>query len=261
MKRGWVFLLLLGVMGKAWAFGMLVYDPINHIETALTAANAVRQTAQQMAAYLLQLQQWALQIRNLRTLPQAVLDTALAPYQQQMVVVQSLFQTLTATAQQIQALKTDLLGQAQQMTLLQQTPQDYLQREIQFNQARGQGLGAVLQNELATSQALQTSYGQIQALQQQIPGTLGVQESLQGVNAHLNLLAGQNNRLTALIAAAQANESARQQQEAGANGAAAQVVQQRLQSDTQKIQQWQSRLTQGEAVSGWGIMSAAGSLP
>ncbi|MDA8417213.1 MAG: hypothetical protein M0Z78_09200 [Betaproteobacteria bacterium] len=251
---------LLMEWGVTQAFGMLVYDPINHIETAVTAANAVRQTAQQLMAYLLQLQQLALQIQNLRSLPQNVMAQVLTPYSQQMVVAQTLYATLSQTAQQLQVLKAGLVGQAQQMVLLQQTPQNFLQNEIQFNQTQGYGLGAALQQELGTLQGLGSSYGQIQSLQTQIPAAAGMQQSLQTVNQHLNLLAGQNNQLMGLIATAQANVAARQQYEAQNNGAAAQVVQQRLQTDAQKIQQWQGRLTQNELSSGWGVMSAAGSM-
>lgn len=262
MKRVVAGLLVLGVSsggGPVQAFGMLVYDPINHIETAVTAANAVRQTAQQLMDYLVQLQQLAMQIQNLRTLPQSVMAQVLAPYNQQMAVAQTLYATLSQTTQQLQMLKTGLVGQTQQMALLQQTPQTYLQNEIQFNQTQGNGLGAALQQEVGALQGLGTSYGQIQALQTQIPAAAGMQQSLQTVNQHLNLLAGQNNQLMGLIATAQANVAARQQYEAQNDGAAAQVIQQRLQSDAQKIQQWQGRVTQNELSSGWGVMSATGS--
>lgn len=263
MKR-WVVWGLVGMLlcsGQGHAFGMLVYDPINHIETAITAANAVRQTAQQMVSYMVQLQQLATQIQNIRSLPVNVMAQILAPYEQQMANAQSLLQTLTVTAQQLQSLKATLTGQAQQMAAWQQTPQTYLQNEVQFNQTQGQGLGAALQNELMTLQGLRVSYGQIQSLQTQIPAAVGMQQSLQTVNQHLNLLAGQNNQLMGLIAAAQANEAAARQHDTVVNVVAAQIMQQRLQSDTQKIQQWQSNLSSGEASLGWGVMSSSVVMP
>ncbi|NDU86154.1 MAG: hypothetical protein G3H99_06035 [Ferrovum sp.] len=243
------------------AFGMLVYDPINHIETALTAANAVQQTAQQVQSYLVLLQQLASQLQNLRSLPQAVLTQVLQPYTQQIAVVQNLSQVLSGTMQQLSGLHQDLLSQAQQMASLQLTPQDYLNREIQLSQSQGGGLDAALQSEVTTLQSLQGSYAQIQQLQGQIGATVGMQQSLQTVNQHLNLLAGQNAQLMSLIATAQANNSAQQQQAVLANGSAALTLQQRMQSEAQKIQQLHNQLRQDEAVQGWGVMGMAATTP
>ncbi len=252
-----------GMVGLLWtgllqAMGMVVYDPINHIETALTAANAVQQTAQQVQAYLIQLQQFGAQMRNLQTLPQAVLAQVLLPYTQQSAMAQTLVQTLAVTGQQITALQQTLLDQSRQMNALQLTPQDYLAREIQWSQTQGNGLGATLQGEVGVLQGLSGSYAQLQQLQGQIGTTGGMQQSLQTANQHLNLLAGQNAQLMGLIASAQANVSAQQQQDALVNTAAAQTVQRRLQNDHLKIQQWHDQLQQTENGQGWGILTAPG---
>ncbi|WP_297456377.1 hypothetical protein [Ferrovum sp.] len=257
--RGW----MTGMVGLLWtgslqAMGMVVYDPINHIETALTAANAVQQTAQQVQAYLIQLQQFGAQMRNLQTLPQAVLAQVLLPYTQQSAMAQTLVQTLAVTGQQITALQQTLLDQSRQMNALQLTPQDYLAREIQWSQTQGNGLGATLQGEVGVLQGLSGSYAQLQQLQGQIGATGGMQQSLQTANQHLNLLAGQNAQLMGLIASAQANVSAQQQQDALVNTAAAQTVQRRLQNDHLKIQQWHDQLQQTENGQGWGILTAPG---
>ncbi|WP_297498522.1 hypothetical protein [Ferrovum sp.] len=257
--RGW----MTGMVGLLWtgslqAMGMVVYDPINHIETALTAANAVQQTAQQVQAYLIQLQQFGAQMRNLQTLPQAVLAQVLLPYTQQSAMAQTLVQTLAVTGQQITALQQTLLDQSRQMNALQLTPQDYLAREIQWSQTQGNGLGATLQGEVGVLQGLSGSYAQLQQLQGQIGTTGGMQQSLQTANQHLNLLAGQNAQLMGLIASAQANVSAQQQQDALVNTAAAQTVQRRLQNDHLKIQQWHDQLQQTENGQGWGILTAPG---
>ncbi|WP_297473019.1 hypothetical protein [Ferrovum sp.] len=257
--KGWIG----GMLGILWtgtlqAMGMVVYDPINHIETALTAANAVQQTAQQVQAYLIQLQQFAAQMQNLQTLPQAVLAQVLLPYTRQMATAQSLAQTLAFTGQQITSLQQTLLDQSRQMSALQLTPQDYLAREIQWSQTQGTGLGVTLQGEVGVLQGLSGSYAQLQQLQGQIGTTGGMQQSFQTVNQHLNLLAGQNAQLMGLIASAQANASAQQQQDALVNGTAARTVQRRLQNDHLKIQQWHDQLQQKENGLGWGILTAPG---
>lgn len=243
--------------GGGGALGTIVYDPTNHAETAVTAANAVRQTAQQVQAYALQFQQYLNELEQLKKLPQDTLNQVLQPYADQMAAVQSLSQTLGNTLGQIQALQDMFTTQFRQMTAMGVTPNQYLDREMQIAQYRGQGVSTVFQNEVATLQSVNDSYARIRMLQDQIPASAGLQQSFQTVNQHLNLLAGQNAQLIGLVASHQANASARLQDEAGADAVAGEIVQKRLQDDAQKIQQLHQQLREQESTLGWGVLSGS----
>lgn len=241
--------------GGGGAMGTIVYDPTNHAETAVTAANAVRQTAQQVQAYALQFQQFLNELEQLKKLPQDTLNQVLQPYTDQMAAVQALSQTLGNTLGQITSLQDMFTAQFRQMAALGVSPDQYLDREMQIAQYRGQGVSSVFQNEVATLQSVNDSYARIRMLQAQIPASAGLQQSFQTVNQHLNLLAGQNAQLISLVASHQANASARLQDEASADALAGEIVQKRLQNDALKIQQLHQQLRDQESAQGWGILS------
>ncbi len=242
--------------GGGGAMGTIVYDPTNHAETAISAANAVRQTAQMVQSYALQFQQYLNELEQLKKLPQDTLGQVLQPYTDQMAAVQSLSQTLNDTLGQVEALQGMFTTQFRQMAAQGLSPNQYMDREMQIAQYRGQGIGTVFQNEVTTLQSVNDSYARIRLLQNQIPASAGLQQSFQTVNQHLNLLAGQNAQLIGLIASHQANASARLQDEASANAVAGEIIQQRRQDDALKVQILHQQLRQQESVRGWGIMNS-----
>lgn len=235
--------------------GTIVYDPTNHVETALTAANAVRQTAQMVQAYTLQIQQYLNELENLKRLPQETLDQVLKPYTDDIAAAQSLSQTLGSTLAQINDLQNSFTSQFRQMAAMGLSPNQYMDREMQIAQFRGQSISSVYQNEVGIMQSVNDSYGRIRKLQEQIPSSSGLQQSFQTVNQHLNLLVGQNAQLISLIAGHQANASARQQDEASANAMAGEIIQKRRQDEALKVQQLHQQLRDQESTMGWGIMS------
>lgn len=241
--------------GGGSPMGSLVYDPSNHAENAITAANAVRQTAQEVQAYTLQVQQYVAQIRNLQTLPASVLGQVLQPYTDAIATAQSLSQVLNTTQNQLQNLQGAFTQQFRQMVAMGLTPSQYLDREYQMAQSRGQAISSVFQNEVGMLQSINASYGRIQSLQSQIPASSGLQQSFQMVNEHLNLLAGQNAQLISLMASHQANDSARLQDENQANAMAGEILQKRKQDEAARVQALHQQLRTQESIQGWGILS------
>jgi len=250
-----VFLAQLAWAGGGGAMGTIVYDPTNHVETALTAANAVRQTVQMVQAYTLQIQQYLNELENLKRLPQETLDQVLNSYTNDIAVAQSLSQTLSSTLGQINSLQDSFTVQFRQMAAMGLSPNQYMDREMQIAKFRGQSISSVYQNEVGIMQSVNDSYGRIRKLQEQIPASSGLQQSFQTVNQHLNLLAGQNAQLISLIAGHQANASAHQQDEANANAMAGEIIQKRRQDEALKVQQLHQQLRDQESTMGWGIMS------
>jgi P-type conjugative transfer protein TrbJ len=266
MKHKYLYLLLAGLIsciclaqpagaGGGGAMGTIVYDPTNHAETALTAANAVRQTAQMVQAYTLQIQQYLNELENLKRLPQETLDQVLSSYSNEIATAQSLSQTLGNTLGQINTLQDSFTAQFRQMAAMGLSPNQYMDREMQIAQFRGQSISSVYQNEVSIMQSVNDSYARIRMLQEQIPASSGLQQSFQTTNQHLNLLAGQNALLISLIAGHQANASAHLQDEAKANAMAGEIIQKRHQDEALKVQQLHQQLRDQESTMGWGIMS------
>jgi P-type conjugative transfer protein TrbJ len=235
--------------------GYIVYDPTNHAETAVTAANSIRQTAQMVQAYTLQMQQYLTQLQNLKQLPQAVIQQILQPYTEQVATAQALSQALNATLGQVNNLQATFNAQFRQMAAMGVGPTEYMNREMQIAQYRGESIATVFKGEIAAMQSVNDSYSRIRKLQEQIPASAGMQQSFQTVNQHLSLLAGQNAQLIALIASHQANASARAQDESSANALAGEIIQKRRQDDAGKVKQLHQQLHDLDATMGWGLMS------
>lgn len=241
--------------GECRAMGTIVFDPTNYAETAVTAANSIRQTAQMVQAYLLQVQQYLTELQNLEKFPQATFSQTLKPYTNEIATAQSLSQSLTTLLTQVTGVQNTFNDQFRQMAAMGVTPSDYMTREMQIAQYRGQSLQTTFQDQVSALQAVNDSYARILLLQDQIPASSGLQQSFQTVNQHLNLMAGQNAQLIALIAGSQANASARAQDEAVANQLAGEIIQQRRQNDVAKVQQLHQQLQSQESGLGWGIMT------
>ncbi len=242
------------VAGGAGGMGNVVYDPMNHVQTTISAANSVLQTAQMVQAYTLQIQQYLNELENLKRLPQETLNAVLQPYTDEISAAVNLSQTLGDTLAQIHQLQDDFTSQIRQMSAQGVTPAQYMDREMQIAQHRGTSVAAVFKNEVDTMQSVNDSFNRIKQLQQQIPASSGLQQSFQTVNQHLNLLAGQNAQLIKLIAGHQATQSAHQEDEDKANTVAGELIQKRRQDDSANIRQLHQQLREQESLMGWGLM-------
>lgn len=235
--------------------GTIVYDPINHVETAMTAANSVRQTAQQVQSYLLQVQEYLMEAQNIADLPQATLSQTLTPLGNDMVNAQALADLLNTTQGQLSGLQQSFNQQIREMTYMGLSPAQYLDRQLQMAQAQGQGVSGALANSVNQMQAINLNLGKVQALQGQISGSAGLQQSLQVVNEHLNLLAGQNVQLMGLIASHQAVIASQWQMNQSNDQAAGQLLVQQQSDMNTKVQILHQDLQQRETGQGWGILA------
>jgi len=240
---------------ECWGMGITVFDPANYAETAVTAANSIRQTAQMVQSYLLQVQQYIIELQNLQKFPQTTFNQTLNSYSSELSTAQSLSQSLTTLLIQQNGAQSTFNTQFRQMAAMGVTPSDYMSREMQVAQYRGQSLQTVFQGQVAALQGVNDAYARVLLLQEQIPASSGLQQSFQTVNQHLNLMAGQNAQLIALMAGSQANATAKAQDEASANQMAGEIIQQRRQEDAAKVQQLHQQLQGQESTLGWGIMS------
>lgn len=253
--------LLYGVLGL-WVsvcqgFGDIVYDPTNHVENALTAANSVRQVAQMVQSYTLQVQQYMNELQNLSHLPNDTLSQVLKPYQDDLAAAQALSQALGTTLTNLNTLQSSFDNQFRQMAVQGITPSQYLNREAQLAAWHGQNLQNVYQGQINAMQSVNDSYARVLKLQEQIPASAGMQQSFQTVNQHLNLLAGQNAQLIGLISSQQSKDAQEGLSRNAANANANQIIQNRVNSDAGKVNSLHQQLRSQENTSGWGIMQGA----
>jgi type IV secretion system protein TrbJ len=245
----------LSFAGGGGALGEIVYDPTNHAENAVTAAQAVKQTINQVKAYALQLQQYLAELENLKKLPAAVIERNLKPYRTELDLVTQLHQELSSAHRDLQRLGAEFQQRLRQMAVLGMAPKDYLEHEIALASRQGRSLEAAFKSSIDTLHSVNDSFQRIRDLQGQISQSAGVQQSLQTLNQHLNLLAGQNAQLLGLLASSEARVSARQKADADTSAGSADYQKRRFEEDEQAVKRIRDELRRQERANGWGIMS------
>lgn len=234
--------------------GSIVYDPTNHLETAVSAEQAVRQTALQVRAEIQRLQQLAVELQQLKALPRETVQAALADWSGQLGV-------LAATAGQLHDIDTQLLqsqqrsaDQLRQISALGVSPRAWLAAVAERAARSQQGAETLFSAERQGLAMLANSRVALTRLQAQIPASAGVQQSMQTTNQYLDLLAGQSAQLLQL-GATQAADQARQRSLQQADQAQASAREaDRISQDLRDITTLRTRLRAREAAQGWGVL-------
>jgi len=269
-KRSWLLLFVLSslsvltllsrpclafsLFGGGGGFGGIVYDPTNHIETALSAAESVKQTALQVRAEIQRLQQLAAEVEQLKTLPEEVIQQTLKDSLQQITILQQGSALMSSITTEVDGIKQLYSARLRQMATMGLSPSDYLKFEVQLAQLQNKHQSALVDQDQQVLAGIQQSMERLKNLQAQIPASSGVHQSMQTTNQYLDLLAGQSTQLLQLTAS-QASASTRRQQLQDSNAAdfnAREAA--RIQSDKAKIRLIRQQLRDNEAKNGWGIM-------
>jgi P-type conjugative transfer protein TrbJ len=240
--------------GGAGAGGMVVYDPTNHLETAVSAAEAVRQTALQVRAEIQRLQALAIELQQLRTLPEGTVSAGLRDWSGQLAVLVEAGQALQGLAGELDTTRGRFALRLREIAALGLSPEAYLAREVQLASLHHRAHAGLLAADRQSLQSLQGSIVQLNRLQAQIPASSGVHQSLQTTNQYLDLLAGQTGQLLQLTAA-QASAGVDRQQGQDEDAALADSREsERLGSDLQRIAALRAQLRERDARQGWGVL-------
>ena len=232
----------------------VVYDPINHIENAAAAAEATKQTAGQIQAYALQAQQYAAQLQNLKRLPDEILQRTLKPYQEEAKVATQLYSELKSAYRDVKSLQNGFQSRLREIGALKLSPKDYLEHEIRLAERKGSGWEQAFRGDLAALQSVNDDFARIKSLQAQIGASVGVQQSMQSLNEHLNLLAGQNAQLVGLIASRQAMLASQAKTESDADATNANYQIRRAEEERLLVNALREEFRRAEKADGWGIM-------
>lgn len=242
------------LFGGGGGFGGIVYDPTNHLETAVSAAESVKQTTLQVRAEIQRLQQLAAEVEQLKSLPQDVIQSTLKDSFQQISVLQQGSALMSSLSSEIEGVKQLYSARLREMAALGLSPHDYVQYEAKLAQLNHQSQSALIDQDQQVLAGVQNSIARLSNLQAQIPASSGVHQSMQTTNQYLDLLAGQTTQLLQLTASqASANNSRLQLQDSNAADAQAREAA-RVQSDLSNIQTLRQQLRQREAQTGWGLM-------
>lgn len=261
----WAVLWLLSTVAPAQAFdlggwfgggglGTVVYDPTNHLETAVSASEAVRQTALQVRAEVQRLQQLSIEVQQWRTLSPETVRAALADWDSQLGSLAAAGKALSDLSAVLEDTRQRSAARLRQISLLGVSPQTFLAREVAAAAVRQQSADTVFAADRQGLASLLRSRQALAALQAQIPASSGMQQSLQTTNQYLDLLAGQSSQLLQLSAAQFALQAQqRSQQEADSATAAAREAE-RTAQDFQDIASLRQGLRAQEAGQGWGAL-------
>lgn len=242
------------LFGNGGGVGQIVYDPTNHLEAAVSASQAVRQTALQVRAEIQRIQQLETELQQLKALPDNVIRASLQDWDAQLGSLVEAARTLGSLGTELAATQQMYSGRLREIALLGLSPQSYLAHEIRAAAVRGQAQGALFAADHASLQAIERARGQLAQLQRQIPASSGVHQSLQTSNQYLDLLVGQTTQLLQLSAAqASVAASGRAASESSAAQADARESQ-RLGADLARIATLRQSLRVQEAQQGWGVL-------
>lgn len=242
------------LFGGGGGLGGIVYDPTNHIETAVSAAESVKQTTLQVRAEIQRLQQLAAEIEQLKTLPQEVIQQTLKDSLQQIAVLQQGNALMSSITSEVDGIKQLYSARLRQMASMGLSPTDFLNYEIQLAHLQNKSQSALVDQNQQVLAGIQQSMERLKSLQAQIPASSGVHQSMQTTNQYLDLLAGQTTQLLQIMASqASANTSRQQLQDSNSADFNAREAA-RIQSDKAKIRLIRQQLRDNEAKNGWGIM-------
>lgn len=242
------------LFGGGGGFGGIVYDPTNHVETAVSAAEAVKQTALQVRAEIQRLQSLANEFEQLKALPGQTIQGGLGDTLNQLNTLQQGLSGLTTLSTELNGIQNYYTQQLRQMAALGLSPNQYIEREQALAAVQKQSQSSLALNSQQALSTIQTSLTRLSQLQAQLPASSGIHQSLQTSNQYLDLLASQTATLVQLTAAQHQWTSSRQE----ASDADALLAQEResnrVSQDLDQIRSLRQQIRQNEAQSGLGLM-------
>lgn len=187
--------------GGGGGSGGIVFDPTNFGKNTITAAKAIAMEARQAAQYATQLQRTALEIKQQVALAQ---DAVRAPFNDVMSTYRTVRQyqaALTGLQGAVADVQAMFDGRMRQMAASGLSMEQYIQREREMLKYRQDNNGILTAHERQVMDNAAQRYEQVRALQTQITGTEGTHQSMQLMNAQMNMLTASMQDLITLSAA------------------------------------------------------------
>ncbi len=185
---------LAGNAGGGPSLGNIVYDPTNHAENLVTAAQSVLSEMHLADQYVLQAQQYLTQIKQLEGLTQGELLANLKETQGDI----NTYKNYEAALETLYGSLNDANRRFRDRAMIaddEHLPwKDYYEREKALN-------NAAFDTDTAMLKHIDSNYERVQRIQKQIPRSSGIHQSMQTMNQYMDVVVGQNAMTQQLLAA------------------------------------------------------------
>lgn len=218
--------LVLALMAVAATAQMIVFDPTNFTQTTITAAEAIKATAQRAEAYYTQLQQYETQLRQLQRIPGNIAGEILG---RNNVELQSALQLVAAVRQlhgSVEQLRNRFKGRLDEVKLMGMSWDKYILYEQARIQKNVQGAADRAGEEVRIVERINRDLEYAREIEARIPNSAGVHESMQQLNMQMNRMLTQSADYSRMMSAL-----------ANASGMAVEEAQQKNEQDQRDLEQ------------------------
>lgn len=181
---------------------------LNNFQLLDIAAKEAVQVAEAVQRRLLLVQQYVTMVQNLKNLPQALLEEALAPYRQQIETLGRAYQSVVSlknSADTARNLFNRRLAEAGSMNM---NVADYMRHEAVLATQRGGIYRQRMQQDLAAIDQLQARATALRSVAQQTNRIAGNIEGLQVLAQHASISAGELMEIKGVLLAQSADRNA-----------------------------------------------------
>ncbi len=213
-----------GAMGGATEMTQV----LNHAELAATVAKQAQMVSEQIAARMVQIQQYETMVRNLKDVGPNLINQALAPYQTQLGALQSLGGSVNALKQTSLNAQQVINGRISEAASMNMDLRTYLSNEMALASRRGGVHRQRVDQDLAAIDDLAAKASNLRTVASQTQDVTGNVQGLQQLARLSSISAGELLEIKAALLSQNVNQNEdaarRAQAEAQRASAAAQAV-------------------------------------
>ncbi|MBI2770593.1 MAG: hypothetical protein HYX47_13285 [Burkholderiales bacterium] len=225
MRKLLVAIGLAAFAALGWA-QMIVFDPTNFVQTTISAAEALKATAQRATAYALQLQQYQTQLKQLQNIDKNMAVGILAQNSPELASALELSATVRQMYGNVEALRSRFNGRLDEIKVMGMSWDKYILYEQQRIQKNTQGAADRAREEVRIVERVNRDMTYAQEIAAKIPASAGVHESMQQLNVQMNRMLTQSADYSRMMSAL-----------ANASGMAVEAAQQQNEQDQRDLEQ------------------------
>jgi type IV secretion system protein TrbJ len=224
--RKWFLAILAASLAWNAPAQMIVFDPTNFTQTTISAAEALKATAQRAEAYALQLQQYQTQLKQLQNMDTALASGILARNNTELNSAMQLLATVNQMYGSVEQVRSRYNSRLDEVKVLGLSWDKYLQYEQSRISRNVQGAADRAREEVRIIERVTRDMEYARELESQIPGSTGVHESMQHLNVQMNRMLTQGADYARMMSAM-----------ANASGLAVEAAQQQNEQDQRDLEQ------------------------
>lgn len=194
--------------GAATGGATEVTQVLNNVQLLDIAAKEAAQIAQAVERRLLLIQQYVTMLQNLKSLPQALIDEALAPYRQQTEALKRVNQSVQSLKNSADTARNLFNRRLVEAGSMKMNVADYMRHETTLATQRGGIYRQRLKEDLSAIEQLQERATALRATARQTQRITGNVEGLQVLAQHASISAGELMEIKAALLAQSVDRNA-----------------------------------------------------